>query len=132
MKGAPLFILMIFSLLLAGVAPALNASYDLMRWTVSSSSSSGSAGGGYSLIGTSGQPGVGELAGSDIGLGSGFWGQLPGEARQVYLSYIAYAGPTTDHSFSSAGDGAAQIDGALETEPTVTHRVHLPIVVHPY
>jgi hypothetical protein len=76
-------------LTLAEAAAARIAGYDLTWWTVDSGGGN-SAGSGYSLSGTIGQPDAGSLSGGNYRLEGGFWsGGLRGNAQQkVYLPLL--------------------------------------------
>ena len=57
-------------------APAApqSGSYDLAWYTIDGGGATFSAGGGYSLGGTIGQPAAGSLSGGSYQLNGGFWG----------------------------------------------------------
>ncbi len=76
-------------LILATVAVARIAGYDLTWWTVDSGGGS-SVGSGYRLNGTIGQPDAGLLSGGNYRLEGGYWnsapgGPLPPILRRVFL-----------------------------------------------
>jgi hypothetical protein len=73
-KPLALSIVILCGLLVASVAWAGSASYDLFWWTVDSGGATFSSGGSYELGGTIGQPDAGTLGGGDYALGGGFWG----------------------------------------------------------
>ena len=78
--------LLLFLLLFSFTQPALAQSggdYDLDWWTVDGGGGE-SAGGGFSLSGSAGQPDAGALSGSDFELTGGFWhGPLAGKPKAV-------------------------------------------------
>jgi len=78
--------ILLCGLLVAGVAWASNASYDLTWWTVDGGGQTLSSGGGYTLGGTAGQPDPGLLTGGGYALGGGFWGG--GAAAVKYTIYL--------------------------------------------
>jgi hypothetical protein len=73
-------------LLVAGVAWASSAGYDLTWWTVDGGGAT-SSGGGYTLSGTAGQPDAGLLTGGEYTLGGGFagGGAVVGVSHDTYL-----------------------------------------------
>jgi len=73
-------------LTLATVAVARIAGYDLIWWTADGGGGN-SAGNGYSLNGTIGQPDAGTLSGGNYRLEGGFWGRAGGAVafQRVYL-----------------------------------------------
>ncbi len=76
---------------LTGIALA-EGGYDLSRWTVDGGGGS-SEGGGYTLIGTIGQPDAGpSLGGGGYTLAGGFWGVgAPAggsESQPIYLPLV--------------------------------------------
>ena len=73
-------------LLLAGGVVAQEG-YDLSWWTVDGGGYTFSAGGGYSLGGTIGQPDAGLLTGPGYHLSGGFW-TGGGGRYQVYLPVV--------------------------------------------
>jgi hypothetical protein len=82
-----LLLLALIALLLASVARAQSGGgYDLTWSTVDGGGATWSAGGGYALGGTVGQPDAGVLSGGGYTLAGGFWG---GAARYgVYLPLV--------------------------------------------
>jgi hypothetical protein len=81
-----LFAVLLCGLLVAGVAWASSASYDLSWWSVDGGGQTFSSGGGYTLGGTAGQPDPGLLAGGGYALGGGFWGG--GAAAVTYKIHL--------------------------------------------
>jgi hypothetical protein len=81
-------------LLLAGVTAAsidsrAQGGYDLSWWTVDGGGLTASAGPGYVLVGTIGQPDAGSLGGEGYRLEGGFWGSAEMAGRYgVYLPLI--------------------------------------------
>ena len=73
MKPIVIIGLLALALLLVGTALA-SGGYDLAWWTVDGGGATFSAGGGYTLGGTAGQPDAGQLGGAGYTLGGGFWG----------------------------------------------------------
>jgi hypothetical protein len=66
------------------------AAYDLSWWTVDGGGGSG-AGGGYTLMGTAGQPDAGGLSSNGYTLNGGFWvgeSREGGGAGRVYLPIV--------------------------------------------
>jgi len=82
-----LLLLALIALLLASVARAQSGGgYDLTWSTVDGGGATWSAGGGYALGGTVGQPDAGVLSGGGYTLAGGFWG---GAARYgIYLPLV--------------------------------------------
>ena len=82
-----LLLLALIALLLASVARAQSGGgYDLTWNTVDGGGATWSAGGGYALGGTVGQPDAGVLSGGGYTLAGGFWG---GAARYgIYLPLV--------------------------------------------
>jgi hypothetical protein len=65
---------------------AVTATYDLPWWTVDGGGVSASAGGGYILSGTVGQPDAGaRQSGGAYTLAGGFWFSRTASARRIYL-----------------------------------------------
>ncbi len=91
MKKKWLLLLLSIPLLLAaaGVVLAQTGGYDLSWWTVDSGGHTWSAGNGYSLGGTIGQPDAGTLSGGSYSLAGGFW--HGGEVTAVYHVYLPLA-----------------------------------------
>jgi hypothetical protein len=80
-------LLLLGAVALGAVAPALAQSgggYDLTWWTADGGGQTFSAGGGYSLGGTIGQPDAGLLAGTGYQLEGGFWSG----ATAIYDVYL--------------------------------------------
>lgn len=79
-------------LLLVAVVPLALAQtgYDLSWWTVDGGGATLSAGEGYRLSGTAGQPDAGMLEGGGYTLGGGFWrgGQVSGQFYWVHLPVV--------------------------------------------
>jgi hypothetical protein len=81
-----LLLLALIALLLASVARAQSGGgYDLTWSTVDGGGATWSAGGGYALGGTVGQPDAGVLSGGGYTLAGGFW---PGGAAARYGVYL--------------------------------------------
>lgn len=76
-------------LLVAGVAWASTASYDLTWWTVDGGGGV-LTGGGYTLSGTAGQPDAGVLVGGTYTLGGGLWrgGAVASAEHRLYLPLV--------------------------------------------
>ena len=79
-------LLLVLAVAVSGVVSASAlAGYTLDWWTVDSGGATSSAGGGYSLGGTLGQPDAGASTGGSYALSGGFWG---GGAAQVYNLFL--------------------------------------------
>jgi hypothetical protein len=74
-------------LLLVGLVALAQGGYELSWWTVDGGGHTYSAGGGYELGGTIGQPDAGVLAGGGYTLSSGYW-RGGAVVRNPYLSYL--------------------------------------------
>ena len=74
-------------LLLPAGAAAAQGGYDLTWWTVDGGGGMVSAGPGYSLGGTIGQPDAGAMSGPGYTLAGGFWQQRAG----LYRFYLPLA-----------------------------------------
>lgn len=85
-KAFALSAVLLCGLLVATVAWASSASYDLTWWTADGGGQTFSGGGGYVLGGTIGQPDPGLLTGGGYALGGGFWGG--GAAAVTYEIYL--------------------------------------------
>ena len=93
MSRATAFSLVAILLLLAGaglVQAQVGGGYDLTWSTVDGGGGALSAGGGYSLGGTAGQPDAGVLNGGGYTLGGGFWkgGALAVVGYKIYLPLV--------------------------------------------
>ena len=75
-----------------GPTATLGTGYDLTWWTMDNGGDMFSAGGGYSLGGTIGQPDTGAWSASGYTLAGGFWlghGSAPTPARyRIYLPVV--------------------------------------------
>jgi hypothetical protein len=82
--------ILLCGLLVAGVAWASSASYDLAWWTVDGGGQTFSTGGGYRLGGTAGQPDAGLMTGGGYTLGGGFWrgGETAATPYRIYLPLV--------------------------------------------
>ncbi|MDH7487773.1 MAG: hypothetical protein QHJ81_16060 [Anaerolineae bacterium] len=75
--------------LVASVALAQSGGgYDLTWNTVDGGGYTWSTGGGYSLVGTVGQPDAGALSGGGYALVGGFWGGITGAVGVQYRIYL--------------------------------------------
>jgi hypothetical protein len=87
-----LFLLLVACCLLLplGLVGLAQGGYELSWWTVDGGGSTYSAGGGYELGGTVGQPDAGVLAGGGYTLGGGFWrgGEVVLPPFHIYLPLI--------------------------------------------
>lgn len=96
MKPAGMLGSLLLLLLLTGAILAHSPSqgYDLSWWTVDGGGGMASAGGGYSLGGTAGQPDAGLLGDETYTLGGGFWkGGMPGPPpHRIYLPMVLRQG----------------------------------------
>ena len=91
MSRATAFSLVAILLLLAGAAlvqAQVGGGYDLTWSTVDGGGGTFSAGGGYSLGGTAGQPDAGVLNGGGYTLGGGFWAGGGGILYHIYLPLV--------------------------------------------
>jgi hypothetical protein len=77
-------------LLSVGLVGLAQGGYDLSWWTVDGGGNMVSAGGGYELGGTIGQPDAGVLTGGGYTLGGGFWrgGSSTAPWYEVYLPLV--------------------------------------------
>lgn len=82
--GKAFLVLAVLLLLGSGALAQSGGGYDLTWWTADGGGQTFSAGGGYSLGGTIGQPDAGLLAGSGYHLSGGFWSG----AAAVYDIYL--------------------------------------------
>jgi len=79
--------LLLAVLLAAGTAwAAASSAYELSWWSVDGGGHTFSAGGGYTLGSTIGQPDAGALEGGGYVLGGGFWGG--GAVREGFEVYL--------------------------------------------
>jgi hypothetical protein len=88
MKRQLVFILVLVIVFLVNGAALAANSYILSWWTADGGGgTSTSAGPGYSLSGTIGQPAAGELSGTGFHLSGGFWvgAGIPSAGYRVYL-----------------------------------------------
>ncbi len=97
MKKAPGFLLLLALLLPLAVAVSVSAQsgdgYDLSWNTVDGGGATFSAGGGYTLGGTVGQPDAGLLQGGPFVLGGGFWGGGGTMQYTIYLPLVMRTAP---------------------------------------
>lgn len=97
MKPTPLKVGLLAACLLltltALVQAQVGGGYDLTWSTIDGGGATMSAGGGYSLGGTAGQPDAGLLTGGGYELGGGFWGggAAAGTSYHIYLPLVAWA-----------------------------------------
>lgn len=82
-----LTILVLLALLAFATATLAQTGYDLSWWTVDGGGGTSSAAGGYSLVGTVGQPDAGLLSGGSYTLAGGFWGGGADQYR-LYLPLV--------------------------------------------
>ena len=75
----------------ARAAAGAGAPYELTWYTIDGGGSTFSAGGGYTLGGTAGQPDPGLLAGGGYTLAGGFWAGGP-MGRRLYLPLVLCSG----------------------------------------
>lgn len=88
---AGLLVLALAALVSASALAAAEAGFDLSWWTVDGGGGA-SAGGGYELSGTIGQPDAGPAhGGSGYELAGGFWGEAEpaGPAPGIFLPMVA-------------------------------------------
>jgi hypothetical protein len=87
-----MFLLLVLGVLLlsVGLVVLAQGGYELSWWTVDGGGYTYSAGGGYELGGTAGQPDAGVLAGGGYVLGGGFWrgGAVALPPFHIYLPLI--------------------------------------------
>jgi hypothetical protein len=96
MRRLLLLLLGVGALLLSvGLVGLAQDGYELAWWTVDGGGHTYSAGGGYELGGTIGQPDAGVLAGGGYTLGGGFWqgGEAVGKMIRVYLPLVLRQAP---------------------------------------
>lgn len=63
----------------------IGGGYDLSWWTLDGGGTKSSAGGGYELAGSIGQPDAGVLGSGPYTLDGGFWGRAAASVRQEHL-----------------------------------------------
>ena len=82
-------------LLSVGLIARAQGGYDLSWWTVDGGGYTYSAGSGYEMGGTVGQPDAGVLAGGGYSLGGGFWrgGATVGDTVRMYLPPVLRQAP---------------------------------------